>query len=509
MSKSLPLPQHKSNRYALVCTAGITLAVAVEEVGQAFPLDGKAAHLPRRERALLGVCQHRDLVVPIVDLACWGSLRQMDPMGSNAQVLILQKSGMMTGIAIERTVGIVEVAPGGVTRIHHDNSTDELFHSVLQVQGFSTSVPLLDTEHLLKLTQVWVQERPAFNQALGPASNPDQENPHRGNSNAASRTFTEAHVVFEVGGSRFALPVQAVGTLMTTPPIQKLPALVNGLHGVFAWGRRKVPVVHIHHVLGLEPPLPNAPLESRLLVVCTAGESLGVLVDHIVSVQRFESSRLQPSGTPLGTSVVPGHGDAVGRPIQLLSIEGLLSAMPVGAIGADPQREKSERDQGGTLSSGESVLGDQGGGESVVSPEASLVFQAGRVMATPLKVIQEITRWEPLSKGGDISRETHYSWRGNLIPLLDLRFAMEGVASTTGSDARVLIVREGDGFTAMQVESVVDLVPAFSGTLVSLQLNRGRSVQVLTAQVEGQQESYEIVELSHQSRASQDQRHLA
>ncbi|MDP4074604.1 chemotaxis protein CheW [Acidovorax sp. A1169] len=499
MSTSSSLPPPRANRYAMVRTAGITLALPVNEVGQALPLNGPAAHLPRSERALVGVFQHRGQVVPIVDLACWGSLLHADETATPAQVMILQKSGRMTGIAIERTVGIVLVEPGAVHQIHHDSAAQELFHSVLHVKGFEHPVPLLDTEHLLQLTQVWVQEQLAMRQALETSSASDSPPAQQGSIDDARPAPTEAHVVVGLGGLRFAVPVQSVGTLMPTPPLQKLPSLVKGLQGVFAWGQRKVPVVGIHHELGLQLPSPDTPLQPWLLVLRTPIEALGILVDEFVAVQRFESNRLQPAVTPLGSSVVSDPGDPAGRPIQLLSVTALFSALPMGAIGSEEMQTLGQ--SGSSLGKG---LDGRSGDEANVSPEAHLVFQAGRAMATPLKGIQEIVKAEADEGEAALPLATHYQWRGTLVPLLDLRLATDGVHCITGPERRLLIVKEANRLTALVVEAVIDLVPAFVGSIVSLHLNKGRSLNVLTTEVAGKQGSYEIVDIGRQAEAFQD-----
>lgn len=487
-------------RYAMVRAAGITLAVSANEVGQALQLAGTAAHLPRSERALLGVFEHRGQVVPVVDLACWGSLQPPGDTATPTQVLLLHKSGRVTGIAIERTVGIALVEPGAVQRVHHASAAQELFHSVLQVPGFDQPFPLLDTEHLLQQTQVWVQEQPAIRQALGGSSASDSQPLAQGSVVDGPPNHTETHVVVELGGLRFALPVNSVGTLMPAPAMQKLPSLAQGLQGVFAWGTRQVPVVRMHQALGLLPPAPDSPPEPWLLLVRTESDALGILVDLFVAVQRFDSRRLQPAGTPLGTSVASDPEDLAGRPIQLLSVAALFSAMPVGAIGADPQHDKPAP---GNPSTAQGLEGRSRDG-TPVSTEAHLVFKAGRTMATPLKGIQEVVMGEAAADGADLPRTTHLQWRGTLVPLLDLRLATEGVPSTAGPEARLLIVKDGNHLTALVVEAVIDLVPAFVGTLASLQLNQGRKLQVLTAPVAGRQESFEIVDIGQQSRACQD-----
>ena len=481
-----------TTRYALVRAAGVTLAVPVDEVIQALPLDGSATRVPRSERALVDVVQHRGRVVPVVDLSCWGSLQREAETAASAQVLILQKDTRSTGIAIECTLGIVIIEHGAVHRVHHDNAPHELFDSVLTVDGCNQPVPLLNTDHLLRQTEVWVQSAQAASMALDAsvleAPLDSQETPLE-----ATRSHTGHYVVVELDGLRFALPVEAVGTLMPTPAIQRLPGMAKGLQGVFAWDQRDVPVVRIHEQLGLAAPAPDSPLERWLLVVRGKAEALGILVSRFVAVQRFATSLLRPAHTPLGASVVPDPEAGEGCAIQLLSAAALFSALPMSAMGAE--KDSEAQPPGDPASSAGSASDSEPGKRADASPEAHVIFQAGRTMATPLKSLQAIVINDRTRAGGSSPVATHYSWRGKLVPLIDLRLVMEGVACVAGADARVLIAQEADQTTAMLVESVIDLVPALAGTIVTLQMNHGRSIEVLTADTGGEPGSYEIVGL--------------
>lgn len=478
------------NRYAMVRMAGITLAVSVGEVGQAMPFNGAAGHLPRSERALVGVLHHQGKVVPVIDLACWGSLQQAGEAAIHAQVLILHHCGRMTAIAIERTVGIALVGDGAVHRVHHETAAHELFHSVLKVDGCEHPIPLLDTAHLMQQTQVWVQQhaldRPAFDAAAAVHSA----------TPTTSNACTETYVVAELQGLRFALPVQAVGSILQTPPIQKLPQLAKGLQGAFTWEWRNIPVVRIDHELGLALPPADSPMQAWLMVVRTDGAALGILVDHLVAVQRFASRRLPPAVTALGTEVAPDPGDARRAPIQLLSAAALFNAFPISAMGgASPQCKQPSAPGTARTSTMALIQGRTAALASKVSPEAYLIIQAGRAVAARLKGIQHIAMCPPAGADDSLPETTHFPWRGTWLPLLDLRGVSDGVPCIAGPEARVLIMKEGEALSALVVEAVVGLVPALAGSIISLRLNQGRSLDILTCAMGDKQCSYEIVDI--------------
>lgn len=491
------------HRYAMVRMAGVTLAVAVGEVSQAMPFNGAAGHLPRSERALVGVLHHQGKVVPVVDLACWGSLRQAGEAAIHAQVLILQHCGRMTAIAIERTVGIAVVGDAAVQRVHHETAAHELFHSVLKVDGFEHPIPLLDTAHLMQQTQVWVQEqaldRPAF----------DAPPAVRSATQTSGNVCPETYVVAELQGLRFALPVQAVGSILQTPPIQKLPQLAKGLQGAFTWGRRNIPVVRIHHELGMALPPADSPMQTWLIVLRTESAALGILVDRLVAVQRFASSRLQPAVTASGTEVALDPGNAGAPPIQLLSAAALFSAFSMSAIGAaSPEHSQPPATEPARTSTAELIERRTAALDSKVSSEAYLIIEAGRTVAARLKGIQHIAMCPPAGADDNLPEPSHFPWRGTLVPLLDLRRLTDGTPCIAGPEARVLIMEEGEALTALVVQAVVDLVPALAGSITSLRLNHGRSLDILTCAMGDEQCSYEVVDIGSMRDAPKSTREM-
>lgn len=487
----------QATRYALARTAGVTWALAAADVVEAVPLDVPAADLPRFQGSALGAIRHRGRVVPVVDLAHWGAW----PAAAGArQVLVLQNEGRLTGVAIECALDIVAVEASRVHVLHHGDQPSVLFRQALDVAACPQPVPVLDSAQQLAQSRVWVQGLPPVGGAL-PAFADGAPHSARGGISAADGAGP-SHVVVEIAGQRFGLAVRAVGSLMRMPAMQELAGLAPALLGVFAWGARKVPVVHIHHALELPAPSREAATQGWLLVVRTDGAALGVAVDRVVGVLRLAADGLAAPEDSLRLGVVSDPGDPCGKAIALLSAAALLQAFPISAIGAQPDRADRPGDVSGRLPGLGQGSGGAGFGET--SMRAHLIVQAGRAIAAPLFDLLAIVAWDPSRDvaGSVPPRQLH--WRGQWVPLRDMRGPHPSRAAAAASGQRVLIVEEAGRATGLVVDAVIGLVPAYVGTLATMTLNGRRPVTVLTAPVEGQVKSYEVVALGHGMRAAAD-----
>jgi hypothetical protein len=138
----------------------------------------------------------------------------------------------------------------------------------------------------------------------------------------------------------------------------------------------------------------------------------------------------------LGASVVRDSDGVQEHPIQLISAAALFKALPLGAIGAENGLEKQAN--GASASSVAKATGKKPAEQTDVSPEAHVIFRSVRTMASPLRTLLEIVMSDQPVMCAASSFLTHYSWRGKLVPMIDLRFVVEGVGCAAGSDRRVL-----------------------------------------------------------------------
>lgn len=100
----------------------------------------------------------------------------------------------------------------------------------------------------------------------------------------AATGLDELHtlVVFTLEGRAFALPVLDIGEILRMVAITHVPDMPGWVRGVINLRGRVIPVVDLRRRLGL--PLAEVGINTPILVVHTAGRSLGLVADAVTDV---------------------------------------------------------------------------------------------------------------------------------------------------------------------------------------------------------------------------------
>lgn len=138
-------------RLAEVRIDAVDVGIAADAVVQALPQPDALAAPPRRAGALAGVVDHGGVLVPVVDLARWVETGERQ----DRRILILRDGGRLLGLRVSAVGGLVDVASDAVTRLHHDDDADEVFHSVARSPETGRVLNVLDVGRLAALACAW------------------------------------------------------------------------------------------------------------------------------------------------------------------------------------------------------------------------------------------------------------------------------------------------------------------------------------------------------------------
>ncbi|WP_075216209.1 chemotaxis protein CheW [Mongoliimonas terrestris] len=156
-------------------------------------------------------------------------------------------------------------------------------------------------------------------------------------------------VLFQVGGTRLALPLAGVREVLPLPHLRRPPGAPAPFAGFVDLGGRALPVVHLAALFetapaaDLDPPPAVDPLHAHLLVTAFAGDPVAFLVDRVddvVTVGPVEATPVEPTGTLHGC--VEAEVAIGGRLVALLDPARLLTAGERAAI-ADLERQEAAR----------------------------------------------------------------------------------------------------------------------------------------------------------------------
>jgi len=444
-------PHAAGLRLAQARIGAVDLGIPVQAVVQAIPLPDTPAFLPRRQGALRGVVEHLGTLVPVVDLARWVDTGTA-AAAQDARILVLHEGGRTIGLQVDAVGGLLEVPPHMVTRLHHDDDPEEVFHTAVRAPGDGRILSLLDVGRLADLAMAWRQAE----HGAGPAAVPSSTVPA-----ADSRTWA----LLQTGHGRLAVAPADLAEVLPMPALERFGGGIDGAYCL--WRGRHLPVV-VAGALAAGAPAAGAPVDGpaeagseRLLAVIEhAGLALGVPVRAALQMCALEGAGLP---VPNGVTATLYDGDG---PVHLLDTARLFERFPEAAL-SKPAREA------------DSVTAARQGSANAVG---YIVFEADGIKATPLGAIEQI-----LPLAGSVAATM--DWDGAAIPMIDLR------GSPAGAPANVLVVKTADGHVGFVVARVHSMIPPGAGTLYRMGGVGGTGLEFITTGEGAEQASYRTVDL--------------
>ncbi|MDP2627267.1 MAG: chemotaxis protein CheW [Candidatus Rokubacteria bacterium] len=144
---------------------------------------------------------------------------------------------------------------------------------------------------------------------------------------AASPGGIGQYVVFTLGTSEFAAPIEAVQEILVFGRVTLVPNVPAFIEGVINVRGKVIPVINLARRFGM-PGKPWGP-ETRTVVVEVGEQTVGMIVDSVTEVIKLPPSAIEPP-PPLITLVASrfllGVGKLGERIVVLLNLDRVLSA---------------------------------------------------------------------------------------------------------------------------------------------------------------------------------------
>ncbi len=128
-------------------------------------------------------------------------------------------------------------------------------------------------------------------------------------------------IVFTLGGSPYAVPVERVREIVRIRPITPVPRMPAAVLGVISLRGEILQVVDLRRRLSLAPEEPGS--RSRVIVVHSSDDRMaGLLVDGVDEVMRVSDDALRPPSTDSGSvEALCSRGDAF---VSLIDLDRVL-----------------------------------------------------------------------------------------------------------------------------------------------------------------------------------------
>ena len=106
-------------------------------------------------------------------------------------------------------------------------------------------------------------------------------------------------VVFDLAGEIYGVNIETVREIIRMQPVTFVPDAPDFVEGVINLRGRVIPVIDLRRRFGLT--VTEETNESRVLVVDSEGEDLGVIVDAVTEVQRITEDSIEPVSNLVST----------------------------------------------------------------------------------------------------------------------------------------------------------------------------------------------------------------
>jgi chemotaxis signal transduction protein len=437
-------------RLAQASIGAVHLGIPVEAVVQAIPLPDTPAFLPRRQGALRGVVEHLGRLVPVVDLARWvetGASADSAERAQDARILVLHEGGRTIGLQVDAVGGLLDVPPHLVTRLHHDDNPEDVFHTAVRSPDDGRILSLLEVGRLADLAAAWSQVEHGDHGAAGtaPAAAP-----------VSTRKLT-TWALLQTGHGRLAVTPRDLTEVMAMPALQRFGGGIDGAYCI--WRGRHLPVLAAGALM--DGPF-EAGSERLLAVIEHAGLALGLPVRAALQMCALEGA-----GLPAADGVTATLYDAEGAGVHLLDTARLFARFPEAAL-SKPATAATNAVKPAQQRSANAV--------------GYIVFEADGMKAVPVGPIEHI-----LPLAGTVAATM--DWHGTAIPMADLRGA------AAGATANVLVVKTACGHVGYVVARVHSMIPPGTGTLYRMGGVGGSGLEFITTGEGAEQASYRTFDL--------------
>ncbi|MDB5535468.1 MAG: chemotaxis protein [Devosia sp.] len=413
-------PVPVAQRQLTVVIGGQSYGLAADAVLEVIRCP-KVTRVPHGPPALVGVCNLRGKVLPVVSLA-----RLMGTSaGSEDRVVVLEYNGSV-GLLVDAVLKLDVDEKRSVAVQHLD------FGKLLEA-GFRRTTSQ------------------AFSMVAAPKT-----------AVIAASVVRRVLVTFLVNGQTFALPLTAVTEVLRLPEeIIRVAGADRTVLGVANVRDRSLPIISLAGLLGFGGDQ-DKEHGGRVLVVEQAGARLGLVADTIESILRLDEAAIDAVPPILQEGGGSAELDAIGRPgagrplVSILSIPKLFANKSVGqAMAATDQEDNT-------------VALEQ---ENAGAQEQFVVFDLGdERYGLPIAAVNEVIRLpEQVTRlpNGPRFVTGIINLRGRPVPIIDQRQRFDAPPASGDMQPRVIIVTVGQLQAGFVVDAVSEILSVASADIIA------------------------------------------
>lgn len=134
-------------------------------------------------------------------------------------------------------------------------------------------------------------------------------------------------VIFDLGDESFGVDVSAVHEIIRMQAVTRVPGTSHYVEGIINLRGKIIPMIDMRKSFGFD--ITDVTKDTRIVVVESQGQEVGVIVDAVTEVMRVPSDSIEPVSKTIGhesTEYLLGIAKAEEKLIILLDLDKLLSS---------------------------------------------------------------------------------------------------------------------------------------------------------------------------------------
>jgi len=259
----------------------------------------------------IGWLVHNGRRVPVIDTLRFLRLGQCERTARAAAVIVRLPSGHLVGFQIDAVNDMLRITSDAIKPLQQFAvGHSRLFRGLF---GSSTPTLLLDPDAVQADPELATVGR--IGDQTRAVADLDRE----------SRTGLNAFLLVRLAERRFAIPLDQVEEIIATKDSRiGLADSDQAISGFIIHRGRGVPLVSLHHALGL---IPNA-VTSRFTVLASAdGNQAGFMVDELCAVERSSVQRLRDTGGDTGLGRIGATISTADATYPIVDLRALVEAL--------------------------------------------------------------------------------------------------------------------------------------------------------------------------------------
>lgn len=257
--------------------------------------------VPDCESYVDGVVSIRNRLLPIINLRTYFGMEPGETT-DQTRVLVADMGGFSAGFVVDKVSEVLRVPAGNIQPPpRFSGQSGEQLKGVARLDGGKRLVLLLDPAKVLSAD--------AYRMISGLEG--EREENGRAQSIERRRTDEEQVVAFKIGDEEYGIKIREVQEINRMTEITKVPRAPHYIDGIVNLRGNIISVLNLRKLFGL--PDQGMTEATRIVIVDSAGVKIGIMVDSVSEVLRFEKSRIEPPPEILTHGIDSSYVEGVGK----------------------------------------------------------------------------------------------------------------------------------------------------------------------------------------------------